>query len=50
MSEPITYVGNDAHKVELHVALLAREVTTPVTWTVQSEVRAVSRSGPPIAA
>ena len=23
MSEPITYVGIDAHKVELHVALLA---------------------------
>ena len=43
MSEPITYVGIDAHKVELHVALLAPDVTTPVTWTVQNEVRAVER-------
>ena len=43
MSEPITYVGIDAHKVELQVALLAPDVTTPVTWTVQNEVRAVER-------
>ncbi len=43
MGEPITYVGIDAHKVELHVALLAPDVTTPVTWTVQNEVRAVER-------
>ena len=46
MSEPITYVGFDAHKVELHVALLAPDVTTPVTWTVKNEVRAVERVAP----
>ena len=43
MSEPITYVGIDAHKVQLHVALLAPEASSPVTWTVQNEVRAVER-------
>ena len=43
MSEPITYVGIDAHKVELHVALLASDKTEPVTWTVPHEVRAVDR-------
>ena len=34
MSELITYVGIDAHKVELHVALLAPGKPGPVTWTV----------------
>ena len=34
MSKPIIYVGIDAHKVELHVALLAPDKTEPVTWTV----------------
>ena len=43
MSEPITYVGIDAHKVELHVALLAADETELVTWTVRNEVRAVKR-------
>jgi len=43
MSEPITYVGIDAHKVELHVALLAPDKPEPVTWTVRNEVRAVDR-------
>ena len=43
MSEPTTYVGIDAHKVELHVALLAPDETKPVTWTVRNEVRAVER-------
>ena len=43
MSEPITYVGIDAHKVELHVALLAAGKPEPVTWTVRNEVRAVDR-------
>ena len=31
MSEPITYVGIDAHKAELQVALLAPDATEPVT-------------------
>ena len=43
MSEPITYVGIDAHKVELHVALLAPDASAPVTWKVQNEGRAVER-------
>ena len=43
MSEPITYVGIDAHKVELHVALLAPDASAPVTWKVQNEARAVDR-------
>ena len=44
MSESITYVGIDAHKVELHVALLAPpDASAPVTWKVQNEDRAVDR-------
>ena len=43
MSEPITYVGIDAHKREPVVVLLAPEVTEPVTWTVRNEERAVER-------
>ncbi len=43
MSEPITYVGIDAHAAELQVALLAPEASTPVTWTVRNESRAVAR-------
>ena len=45
MSEPITYVGIDAHKhkVDLHVALLAPGKPGPVSWTVPNEVRAVDR-------
>ena len=43
MSGPITYVGIDAHKVELHVALLAPDASAPVTWKVQNEARAVER-------
>ena len=43
MSEPITYVGIDAHKVDLQVALLAPDATEPVIWTVANEARAVDR-------
>ena len=43
MGEPVTYVGIDAHKRELVVALLAPEVTEAVTWTVRNEERAVER-------
>ena len=32
MTEPITYVGIDAHKRELHVAMLVGDASTPVTW------------------
>ena len=43
MSEPITYVGIDAHKVDLQVALLVPDATEPVIWTVANEARAVDR-------
>ena len=43
MSEPITNVGIAAHRVELHVALLAPGKRGPVTLTVPNEVRAVDR-------
>lgn len=35
MSEIITYVGIDAHKRELHVAMLIGMAATPVTWIVE---------------
>ena len=41
--EPITYVGIDAHKANLQVALLAPDATEPVIWTVANEARAVER-------
>ena len=43
MSEPITYVGIDAHKRELHIAMLVDEASTPVTWTVRNVPRAIDR-------
>ena len=43
MNEPITYVGIDAHKRELHVAMLVGASSTPVTWVVQNEPRAIDR-------
>ena len=46
MSEPITHVGIDAHKVELHVALLAPDASAPVTWKVQNEARAGGTAAP----
>ena len=43
MSEPITFVGIDAHKLELQVALLAPDAKESVTWGVRNEVRMVER-------
>jgi transposase len=43
MSELITYVGIDAHKRELHVAMLIGTTTTPVMWTVANEPKAIDR-------
>jgi len=43
MREPITYVGIDAHKAELQVALLAPEATEPVIWKVRNDIAAVER-------
>jgi transposase len=38
-----TYVGVDAHKKDLFVAMLIGEQTTPVTWQVANEPNAVRR-------
>ena len=43
MSEPITYVGIEAHKAELQVAVLAPDVAEPTIWTVRNEARMVDR-------
>ena len=43
MGEPITYVGIDAHKAQLQVAVLAPDASEPTIWTVRNEVRAVNR-------
>jgi transposase len=43
MSDAITYVGVDAHKKDLLVAMLVGHATTPVTWTVANEPRAIER-------
>ena len=43
MSEPITYVGIDAHQAELQVALWAPGAIEPVIWTVRNEARMVDR-------
>jgi hypothetical protein len=38
-----TYVGIDAHKKDLFIAMLIGTETTPVTWTVPNEANAVRR-------
>jgi transposase len=43
MEEVITYVGIDAHKRELHVAMLIGAAATPVAWTVENEPKAIDR-------
>lgn len=43
MEEVITSVGIDAHKRELHVAMLIGTAATPVTWTVENEPKAIER-------
>jgi transposase len=43
MEEGITYVGIDAHKRELHVAMLIGTAAAPVTWTVENEPKAIDR-------
>jgi hypothetical protein len=37
MSEVITYVGIDAHKKDLFVAMLIGREKTPVTWQLANE-------------
>jgi transposase len=43
VNEVTTYVGVDAHKKDLFVAMLIGSHTTPVTWTVPNEPQAVRR-------
>lgn len=43
MTEVITYVGIDAHKRELHVAMLVGAATGPVRWVVANEPKAIER-------
>ena len=43
MKEVTTYVGVDAHKKDLFIAMLVGDGQTPVTWTVPNEPAAVKR-------
>lgn len=43
MEQVTTYVGIDAHKKDLFVAMLTGTQTVPVTWTVPNEPQAVRR-------
>ena len=43
MKEVTTYVGVDAHKKDLFVAMLVGDSQTPVEWTVPNEPQAVKR-------
>ena len=43
MKNVTTYVGIDAHKKDLFVAMLVGDQSTPVTWTVPNEPAAVRR-------
>jgi transposase len=43
MKNVITYVGIDAHKKDLFMAMLVGDQTTPVTWMTPNEPRAVRR-------
>jgi transposase len=38
-----TYVGIDAHKKDLFLAMLVGTQTTPVTWTIANEPNAIRR-------
>ena len=43
MSDVITYVGMDAHKKDLFIAMLVGSQTAPVTWQLANEPNAVRR-------
>jgi transposase len=43
MKDVITYLGIDAHKKDLFMAMLVGPQTTPTTWTTPNEPRAVRR-------
>ena len=43
MKNITTYVGVDAHKKDLFIAMLVGNQVTPVTWTVPNEPNAIRR-------
>jgi len=43
MTDVTTYVGIDAHKKDLFIAMMVGTQATPVTWTVPNESQAVRR-------
>ena len=43
MTQVTTFVGIDAHKKDLFVAMLHGQDTTPVTWQLANEPTAVRR-------
>ena len=43
MTEITTYIGVDAHKKDLFIAMLISDAQTPVTWTVPNEPKAIQR-------
>ncbi len=43
MSEPTTFVGIDAHKRELQIAMLIGNQVRPVHWTSSTDARAIDR-------
>ena len=43
MKDVTTYVGIDAHKKDLFVAMLPARGTAPVTWQLANEPQAVRR-------
>ncbi len=43
MKQVTTYVGIDAHKKDLFIAMLVGDHTTPVTWQLATESNAVRR-------
>jgi len=43
MKNVTTYVGVDAHKQDLFVAMLVGTAATPVTWQLANEPNAVRR-------
>jgi transposase len=43
MKDVITYVGIDAHKKDLFMAMLVGDQATPVTWTTPNDTKAIRR-------
>jgi hypothetical protein len=43
MKDVTTYVGIDAHKKDLHVAMLVDSAVTPVQWSLPNQPASVAR-------